>query len=170
MPSLYEINETRKSFLDQIASGEIPEEAISDTLEALDGEFNDKADDTACYIKQLLSDAQAIKTEADNLTERAAAKKHKADRLMDYLYQQFKDRGKDKLETARNILKIRKNPPSVQIDDEDAFIGWAQSSKETNLLTIHDPTVNKTAVKNALKAGEEIPHAQLVSGEKLTLK
>lgn len=170
MPSLYEINQTRKEFLDKIAAGDIPEEAISDTLEALDGEFDEKADDTACYVKQLLSDAQAIKEEAANLNERATAKAHKADRLMDYLYQQFIARGKDKLETTRNVLKIRKNPPTVQIDDEAAFIGWAQTNKKINLLTIHDPTVNKTAVKNALKAGEEIQHAQLVSGEKLTLK
>lgn len=170
MPSLYEINQTRKEFLDQIASGEIPEEAIADTLESLDGEFDDKADDTACYIKQLLSDAQAIKTEADNLSKRAAAKKHKADSLMDYLYQQFKTRGKDKLETTRNVLKIRKNPPAVQIDDEAAFIGWAQTEKKNDFLTIKDPTVNKNSINNALKAGEEIPHAQLVFGEKLTLK
>lgn len=169
MPSLYEINQVRKEFLDKIASGDIPEEAISDTLEALDGEFDEKADDTACYVKQLLSDAQAIKEEAANLNERAAAKVHKADRLMDYLYQQFLARGKDKLETTRNVLKIRKNPPAVKIDDEAAFIGWAQFHK-SDLLAFHDPTVNKTAVKNALKAGEEIPHAQLVSGEKLTLK
>lgn len=170
MPSLYEINQTRKEFLDKIAAGDIPEEAIPDTLEALDGEFDEKADDTACYVKQLLSDAQAIKEESANLNERAAAKVHKADRLMDYLYQQFKERGKDKLETTRNVLKIRKNPPAVQIDDEAEFIHWAKGQKEVNLLVFKDPTINKAAVKNALKAGEEIPYAQLVSGEKLTLK
>jgi phage host-nuclease inhibitor protein Gam len=167
---LYEINQTYQEFLDQIADGEIPEEAIDDTFEALNGEFDDKADNIACYIKALLSDAQAIKAEADTLLERAKAKKTKADRLTDYLYQAFIARGKNKLETTRNVLKIRKNPPAVQIDDEAAFIEWAQGRKENTLLTMHNPTINKTAVKNALKAGEEIPNAKLVSGEKLTIK
>ena len=167
MASLYEINQTYKDFLDQIASGEIPEEAIADTLEALDGEFDSKADDVACYIKSLLSDVQAIKAEQDNLSERAQIIKHKADRLTDYLYQA---RGKDKLETPRNVLKIRKNPPSVQIDDEAAFIEWAKTQKDTDMLTVKDPIINKTSVKNALKAGAEVPHAQLVAGEKLSIK
>lgn len=170
MASLYEINQTRKEFLDKIASGEIPEDAIADTLESLEGEFDEKADDTACYIKSLLSDAQAIKAEQDVLAERAAAKKHKADSLQNYLYQQFKARGKTKLETPRNVLKIRKNPPSVQIDDEASFIGWAQAQNKPDFITAKDPTINKTAVKDALKAGEEIPHAQLIAGEKLTIK
>lgn len=170
MESLYEINQTYMAFLDQIASGDIPEEAIADTLEALDGEFDDKADGIACYIKSLLSEAQAIKTEQDALAERAATKKRKAESLQNYLYQQFKLRGKTKLETPRNLLKIRKNPPSVLIDDEAAFIAWAKTRKDTDMLTVKDPIINKTSVKNALKAGAEVPHAQLVAGEKLSIK
>lgn len=168
--NLYEINQTYKAFLDQIASGDIPEEAIADTLEALDGEFDEKADNIACYIKSLLSDAQAIKAEQDALSERATAKKHKAESLQNYLYQQFKARGKDKLETPRNVLKIRKNPPAVQIDDEAAFLSYAKDHGDLSFIKIKDPEVNKTAVKDWLKGGNEYPHAQLVSGEKLTIK
>jgi hypothetical protein len=171
MATLHEINETRLKFLEQIESGEIPEEAIADTLDALDGEFEDKANDYASYIKSLLSDAQAIKAEADALNERAKAKKHKAEVLTNYLYQSFKMRGKTKLETPQNVLKIRKNPPSVHIDDESEFIKWAQSSDiGENYLTYRGPLINKTALKNALKSGQEIPHAQLVSSEKLSIK
>ena len=54
--TLYEINQTYQEFFDKVESGEIPEEAVSDTLESLDGEFEDKADNIACYIKSLLSD------------------------------------------------------------------------------------------------------------------
>ena len=170
MASLYEINQTYKAFLDQIASGDIPEEAIADTLEALDGEFDEKVDNIACYIKSLLSDAQAIKAEQDALSERAAAKKHKAESLQGYLYQQFKARGKDKLETPRNVLKIRKNPPAVQIDDETAFLAYAKEHGDLSFIKFTDPTINKAHVKDWLKDGHEYPHAQLVSGEKLMIK
>lgn len=169
---LYEINQAYQEFLDQIADGEIPEEAISDTLEALNGEFEDKADNIACYIKSLRSDAQAIKSESDALTERAKSKKEKADRLTDYLYQTFKMRGKDKLETTRNVLKIRENPPAVQIDDEAEFIHWAKKNllDGVNYLIYKGPTINKTAIKDALKSGKEIPYAQLIVSEKLSIK
>ena len=170
MATLYEISDQYAAFLSAVESGEIPEEAIADTLDAIDGEFTDKADNIACFIKSLLAEKQAIKAEIDVLNERAEAKQRKADKLTDYLYQMFKLSGKTKIETARNVMSIRKNPPRVEIDDEAAFIGWAQTEHKTDFLTIKDPTVNKTAVKEALKAGIEIPHAQLVSSEKLTIK
>lgn len=166
---LYEISETRLRFLEAIESGEIPEEAIADTLAAIDGEFDEKADDIACYIKSLLSEAQAMKAESDTLTERAATKKHKADKLIDYLFQQFKLSGKSKLETARNVLAIRKNPPSVQIENEESFVAWAKVNN-ADLLTIKDPTPNKKEIKNALQGGAEIPGVKLEQGEKLAIK
>lgn len=166
---LYEISETRLRFLEAISSGEIPEEAIADTLAGIDGEFDEKADDIACYIKSLLSEAQAMKAESDTLTERADAKKHKADKLTDYLFQQFKLSGKSKLETARNVLAIRKNPPSVQIENEESFVVWAKVNN-ADLLTPKDPIPNKKEIKTALQSGTEIPGARLEQGEKLAIK
>lgn len=166
---LYEISETRLRFLEAIESGEIPEEAIADTLAGIDGEFDEKADDIACYIKSLLSEAQAMKAESDTLTERAAAKKHKADKLTDYLFQQFKLSGKSKLETARNVLSIRKNPPSVQIENEESFVVWAKGNN-ADLLTFKETTPNKKEIKIALQSGAKIPGAKLEQGEKLAIK
>lgn len=166
---LYEISETRLRFLEAIESGEIPEEAIADTLAGIDGEFDEKADDIACYIKTLLSESQAIKSEIDTLTERAATKKHKADKLTDYLFQQFKLSGKSKLETARNVLSIRKNPPSVQIENEESFVVWAKGNN-ADLLTFKEPTPNKKEIKIALQSGAKIPGAKLEQGEKLAIK
>lgn len=166
---LYEISETRLRFLEAIESGEIPEEAIADTLASIDGDFDSKADDIACFIKSLLSEAQAIKTEVDTLSERAAAKKRKADKLTEYLYQQFKLSGKTKLETARNVLAIRKNPPSVQLVSDDDFVSWAKANNP-DLLTTKEPVPNKKEIKIALQGGAEIPGAELVQGEKLAIK
>jgi phage host-nuclease inhibitor protein Gam len=168
--SLYDIGNTYKELLEAIASGEIPEEAIADTLAAVDGEFTDKADNIACFIKSLLAEKQAIKAEIDVLNERAEAKQHKADKLTDYLYQMFKLSGKTKIETARNVMSIRKTPPKVEVDDDTAFIAYAREHGDELFLTIKDPTINKTKLKEYLKAGNEYPHAKLVAGEKLSIK
>ena len=167
--NLYEINQSRLDFLEAIESGEIPDEAIADTLAGIDGEFEEKADDIACFIKSLLSEAQAIKAESDALLERADIKKHKAERLNDYLYQQFKLAGKSKIETSRNVLQIKKTPAAVKIDDTESFIKWAQENND-DLLNYGKPTPKKKEIKQAIESGTEIPGVKLESGEKLAIK
>lgn len=167
--TLYNINQTRLDFLEKVESGEIPEEAIADTLASLDGDFEEKVDDTACFIKSLLGEVQAIKSEADSLVERANAKKHKAEKLTDYLLQEMQFAGKAKIETARNKLQIRTNPPAVQIGNVDAFVIWAKANAN-DLLTYKDPQPSKKAIKQAIKDGKEVPGVELVCGEKLTIK
>ncbi len=167
--TLYDINQSRLDFLERIASGEIPEEAIPDTLASMDGEFDDKADNIACFIKSLQSDAQAIKSEADTLILRASTKIRKAEKLTEYLYGQLKFAGKSKIETARNILQIKINPLAVQIVNAKSFIAWAKENNDS-LLTYKEPAPDKKAIKTALQDGIEIPNVELVRAEKLTIK
>jgi len=169
MMTLYDINQSRLDFLERIASGEIPEEAIPDTLASMDGEFDDKADNIACFIKSLQSDAQAIKSEADTLILRASTKIRKAEKLTEYLYGQLKFAGKSKIETARNILQIKINPLAVQIVNAKSFIAWAKENNDS-LLTYKEPAPDKKAIKTALQDGIEIPNVELVRAEKLTIK
>lgn len=77
---LYEISENFRTMAAMLED-EDPEvqAAAKDTLEAIQGEFSDKADNIACLIKELKADAEAIKEEADKLSQRAKAKKSKAD-------------------------------------------------------------------------------------------
>ena len=166
---LYEISNQYQEFMDMVESGEIPDEAIADTLASLDGEFEEKADNVACVIKSLLSEAQAIKAESDALLERADIKKHKAERLNDYLYQQFKLAGKSKIETSRNVLQIKKTPASVKIEDTESFIKWAQENND-DLLNYGKPAPKKKEIKQAIESGTEIPGVKLESGEKLAIK
>ena len=169
MMTLYDINQSRLEFFERIASGEIPEEAIPDTLASMDGEFDDKADNIACFIKSLLYDAQAIKSEADTLILRAFSKTHKAEKLTDHLFGELKFAGKSKIETARNILQIKSNPLSVQIANPERFIAWAKENNDS-LLTYKEPAPDKKAIKTALQDGIKIPNVELVHAEKLTIK
>ena len=50
---LYEIANDYLALLQAIDEGEIPEEAIADTLEAIEGEIEFKADNLACVLKTL---------------------------------------------------------------------------------------------------------------------
>lgn len=165
--TLYDITGTYLELME--ISDELPEDAVRDTLEGISAEFDDKADNLACVIKNLLADAEAIKAESDKLSERAKAKKTRAENLTDYLKTQMQTMGKRKLETPRNELSLKTTPPSVKIADEGAFISWAEKNN-TDLLSIKPPVPNKTNIKNAIKNGLEIDGVALESGERLSIR
>ena len=104
--SLYQLAKEYQALYEQI--DEIPEDAFADTLEGIQGEFNEKADNIACFIKSLKADADGIKAEATALKEREASKRAKADRLRAYLLEQMQAIGTRKIESPRNVISLAK--------------------------------------------------------------
>lgn len=168
MNTLYELTGQYAELLSAIESGDIPEEAISDTLEALGGELDEKIDSCACIVKQLDSEAAAIKAEKATLAGRQSVKEHQRDRLKDYIRQAMQLAGKKKVETSRNCVSVGKAQPKAVITDLDALksrndIWKPYDYRETN--------VDKTSLKTLLQAGEQIPGASLQDGTpRLTIK
>ncbi len=167
--TLYEIGADLKNFMEALEAGEIPEEAIADTLDALQGEFDAKADRVACAIKNQEAEAQAIKGEIKELEKRAKAKERSALWLKEYLLCEMQAIGKNKLETPRNIIRVGKNPTSVKIEDDAKFVLWAAQHND-RLLTYSAPKPNKKAIREFLEAGEELPGAELVRGVRIAIK
>lgn len=166
---LYEITDTYKEFIRMVEDEEIPQEAIQDTLEGLTGLFEDKADAIACSMKNLKSEAEAIKAEETALYERRKVKENAISRLKETLFRQMTETGIEKVETPRNKISLRNNAPSVFISDEFAFLEWAKAQHD-EYLTYKEPSINKTAIKDALKSGEEIQGAELRVNRSLTMK
>lgn len=166
---LYEIGEEYRAFLAAVEAGDIPEDAITDTLEALDGAFEDKADNTACVIKELLSEAEAIKAEVDALNERAKTKKAHADKLHRYLFAQMKAMGKTGFESTRNKLTIKKTPAACVIEDEAELVKYLQDKDMDNLVK-YEATPKKAEIKKLVQDGTEIPGVSLQTEERLYIK
>lgn len=165
---LYEIAADYENLLAAVEAGEIPEEAISDTLESMTALLEDKADNIACLIKNLTAEAEAIRAEEINLAERRKAKERRIDGLKTYLGETLLRAGYDKLETARNRISFRKSE-SVTVADEAKFVEWAVKHHD-DLLTYKEPTINKTAIKKALASGEEIAGAVIESKSNIQIK
>ena len=68
MSSLYELNEKWKQISDMLYEEEIDEQCILDTLESIESEIEDKADNYAKMIKNLMASSEAKKEEAKKLT------------------------------------------------------------------------------------------------------
>lgn len=165
---LYELAENYENFIAAVESGEIPEDALIDTLEAIESAIEDKVDNIACLLKNLTAEAVAIKAEKDNLEERIKAKEKERDRIKAYLSDMLLKCGKTKIETPRNKITFRKSEVVV-VEDEAAFMDWAEREHD-EYLTYKDPTINKTAIKKALASGTEIVGAHIESKQNIQIK
>ncbi|MDR2074542.1 MAG: siphovirus Gp157 family protein [Oscillospiraceae bacterium] len=164
---LYEISEKYFEFLKACENGEIMKEAIPDTLEALDGEFDEKVDSIGCFIKNLNAEAEAIKKEITSLNERRTSKLKCSERLTEYLKSQMEFIGKTKIETARNKITIRKNPESVLLRRD--FLNWARENAD-EFLKWKEPEPDKLKIREHLKNGGKLEHAELIQTKRLEIK
>lgn len=154
MANLYEINNSILGCVDT-ETGEIIDE---ERLTSLMMDFDEKVENIGCWIKNLLSDAKAIKEEVDNLTARKKAYENKAESLKQYLYNAL---GGEKFKTSRLSISYRKSE-SVEVQDISAI--------SAEFLKYAEPAVDKAAVKAAIKAGREIDGCVLVEKQNIQIR
>ena len=157
--SIYDIDDSIMSLVD-METGEIEDEKRYDELQM---ERTKKVENIACYYKNLIAEADAIKEEEVNLTRRRKAVENKAERIKSLLA--YALRG-EKFESPKVRCSYRK-AKSVQVDD--GFVAWAEEHAD-DLLTYKEPMPNRTAIKAALADGREIEHAEIVTNESLQVK
>ena len=167
--TLYELTDQYIVFINMVESGEIPEEAIADTLESISGELDQKIDNIACVLKQFIAEGEAIKAELERLAERKKAKEKAAERIKTYLSETLIALDKLKFESPRNKISFRKSN-TLDITDEAAFVEFAEKHGHDDLLTYKPPTVNKTVVKEAIARGEAIPGVEIKEMLNMQLK
>ena len=166
---LYKLTNEYQQLLNMLdEDSEFSAEAITDTLEAITAEIEDKADNIACLLKSIDADVAAIKTEEARLAERRKAKQSAYDRIKSYLSEELQRANINKIETARNKITFRKSA-SVKIDDESAFVEWAAKYRD-DLLTYAQPKANLTAIKKAINDGENITGAQIEEKQNIQIK
>lgn len=118
---LYELDNEYLDFIAAVEDGTIPEDAIEDTLEMLNGDYKDKLDNTICAIKNLTAEAKMIDEEIKALTARKKAKENSVDYLKSCVSRSMQCRGETSFESARNKVAFRKSERLV-IADEAAFV------------------------------------------------
>ena len=109
MSNLYELKENWKQVADMLYEEEVDEQCVLDTLEAIEGEIEDKADNYAMIIKNLLASAEAKEIEAKRMAKKANAEKNRAKLLKQNLYEIMKETGKTKFKTDLFSFSIQKN-------------------------------------------------------------
>lgn len=158
--TLYEISNDLKALIDAYEAGEIPEDAYTDTLNAIELAFEDKADNIAKAIANINSDISALKTEIKRLQELQKQRENHVENLKNYLYEQMKAIGRTKFSTPLFNFSICKN-------------GGLQPIEITGDVPAEycDLVPNNTLIRTAITEGKKIDFAKLLErGEHLRIK
>ncbi len=168
MASLYSLTTEFATLLDAISEGEIPEEAIADTLEGLQGEIDEKIDNVLDAFKTLKAEAEAIRAEEKHLADRRKRKEAAAERIREYLSAELQKLGKAKHESARHALSFRSSKKVIV--DEEQFKVWCADNNRADLLRITVKTEpDKSAIGEALKT-EEIPFVEIQINQNIQIR
>lgn len=159
---LYELTAQFQNLLEMASDPEIDWDIFEDTLEALEGDIESKADGYAKVIEQLDSEKAAIDYEIKRLTAQKTVRQNSIDRMKAALKTSMEVTGKTKFKTDLFSFGIRKNPASVVITDE--------SRVAHDYLIPQPPKIDKKAIKEALNEGFEFDWAHLEQGTSLSIK
>lgn len=157
--TLYEMTEQARTLYDLLESGEIDEQTYTDTLEAIGAD--EKVDSYCQIIRQLNADAEMCKAEIDRLTEKKRSAIANADRMKAVLLDFLRTVEGGKVKTALFGASIRKTQ-SANITDENAI--------PTAYRIPQPDKISKTDILRDLKAGAEIPGAEIAVSESVTIK
>ena len=135
-------------------------QAIHDTLEMLDCSIEEKVENTAKYIKNVESDIEGIKAEINRLTTLKKQKERNTEWLKSNIEYALKTKGIEKLEVGTFKCGYRKSE-SVEVEDLNALpMDYIKTKMEPD----------KTAIKKALKAGEELIGVRLKTNMNFYIK
>lgn len=109
MMRLYELTEEYLALEDMAYDPEVDEQVLKDTMEALMGEIEDKADNYAKIIKGMQSSIDALREEEQRLNFRRKALENRVKSLKDNLEFNMRQMGKTKFKTELFSFNIQKN-------------------------------------------------------------
>jgi len=149
MANIYEITSDWFRVQDMMGDPELDPQTLADTLEAIEGELEVKAENYAKVMKNLEGDIAAIKAEIDRLTSKKKTIENNIKNMKATLQSVMEVTGKTKFKTDLFSFGIQKNAPSVVIDTDI-------NNLPPEFLKFREPEVNKTAIKEAIQNGEDL--------------
>ena len=143
---LYELTEQWDTVFNMMEDGETDDQVIFDTLESIEGEIEDKADNYGKMIRNLQASVDVLKAEEERLYQRRKSTENHIQRLKDTLQANLEFIGKTKFKTDLFSFSVAKNggkQPLSITDNLDEIPG--------KYLIPQPPKVNNDAVRELLK-------------------
>jgi hypothetical protein len=162
---LYELTESYISALDLFTDPEqsFNDDLIADTLESIELSFDDKVIQTACVIKSMQAEAEAIKAAIAPMLARQKAIENRADGIKEYLLRNMQQVGKKQVTSPWLTVSVQKSPPALNVLDEsrvpDIF--------KHEIVTVK---IDKVAIKSAWSDSSPIAGCSVTQDENLRIR
>ena len=158
--TLYEINQEIERIMEEAVDPETGEidESFMEELEDMHMAWEEKVENIGCFIKNLRSDAEALKNEKMALGKRQQFAENKADRLQKYLFDML---GGQTFQSPRVAIGYRR---SDKVICDDVY------QVPDNYVKYKEPEIDKAAIKKAIKSGMDIPGCHLEESRNMQIK
>ena len=166
LPALYTVADRYLQDLEKLSDLDLPEEVVRDTIEGLQGDMQEKCTNVAAFIRNTESLADQIKQAEQAMAARRKALESRADRIRQYLLENMQRTGITKIDSPWFKIALANNPPSVVVDDEDTL----KFAYPEFVKVVTTESLDKAAIKEAIKAGQIVEGAHLVQSERLSIK
>lgn len=160
--NLYEIDarimEAFEAAVDE-ETGEIVNEEAYAALDALQEARDEKIENVLLWIKDLKSDAEQLKNEQQVLEARRKEAERKAESLREYVKRALDG---EKFKTSKVAVSYRASKAIEYVGDINVL--------PEAFIRRKDPELNKTALKEALDKGAEIPGVSIVTRSNMIIR
>ena len=155
--------------LQEMLEDSVEDEVLTDTLEAVQGEYEIKLEAYCKVIKNLEVDMEALKNEAKRLTDKRKTLENNVDRLKKAMFDSMKATNTPKVKGQLFTVAIQKNGGVIPInyDKNDKNITANLPDHLVNIVK----TPNLEAIRELLEAGKVVDGFTLGErGESLRIK
>ncbi|MCP4268936.1 MAG: siphovirus Gp157 family protein [Psychromonas sp.] len=159
MTKLYELTDDFKALNALVDEGELSQEDIEDTLEAINASLNEKVDSICKTIKNMGESLPAIDDEIKRLNDRKKSIKNKQESMKQYLLMQLEKIDKKSVKTELFSVTARKPVDKLVVDD-------ATKLPDDFVEVIMETKPLKAPIMEMLKNGKEVEGARIEQGKK----
>lgn len=157
--NLYELTANAAYLQQLLEDGEIDEQTYADSLESM--MIDEKVENICKVVRNLEAQSAAFKEEEERLAKKRKVAENGVKRLKDSLVN---------LMQTTNDKKIKAGLFTVSLGSSKSVEVFQQNELPECFLKPQPPTVDKTAISAALKAGDVVPGARMKDNAYVTIR
>lgn len=149
MANIYELTADMMNILSMMDDPDLDQQTLKDTMEGIEGAYEDKFDGYAAVIRQLTSYINELEEEKKRIDARKEAFENNVKKMKKIMLESMNLTGKTKFKTAKNSFWTQKNKASVVIDAKSVW------DIPEDFRRYKDPEPDKTKISEAIAAGQD---------------
>jgi hypothetical protein len=149
MANIYELTADMMKILSMMDDPDLDQQTLKDTMEGIEGAYEDKFDGYAAVIRQLTGYINELEEEKKRIDARKESFENNVKKMKKIMLESMNATGKTKFKTAKNSFWTQKNKASVVIDAKSVW------DIPEDFRRYKDPEPDKTKIGEAIAAGQD---------------